>query len=240
MALGVLEPDILKFAKAAKPTINVRVFPDILEPVSATETAAASLLREEMLARAQGRPIVSLLGELQPSKGVDLFLRAACDPRLAHVAFFMGGPLPADQCGRSFRARVRGSARNAPHLHQRLERLCESSFNAAVRASSILFAAYLDFPYSSNVQGKAAQFHKPIIVTEGTLMAERCAVYGLGEIIRENDLESLVTAIQKLLSKSSECNANKELVAKHDEYVAQHSQEAVRGAMNWVLQSAGL
>lgn len=190
-----------------------------------------------MLARAQGRPIVSLLGALQPSKGVELFLHAACDPRLADVAFFVGGPF-ADHCGVSFRTRVQSLVRKAPHVHVHLERMCESSFNAAVRASKVLFAAYVDFPYSSNVQGKAAQFHKPLIVTEGTLMAERCAEYSLGESIRENDLEALITTIKSLLARERANAENEYLAAKHERYAAMHSYEAVRDTMEWVLQSA--
>jgi hypothetical protein len=240
VAIGVLEPSVLKLAKMAKPTINARLFPDTLEPISEVETEAAASLRREMLAKAEGRPIVSLLGALQPSKGVELFLRAACDPRLADVSFFMGGPLPLGQFDPTFRARVEDCMHRAPHLHLCLERLSEDRFNAAVRGSDVLYAAYIDFPFSSNVQGKAAQLHKPLIVTAGTLMADRCSEYCLGESIPENDLESLVSAIQRILSKSRERTHDKEVLERHDAYAASNNPEAVHVAMEWVLRSAGL
>lgn len=240
VALGMLEPAVLQLVHKANPRIHARLFPDTLEPIAKTETEPASRLREDMLAKAQGRRIISLLGWLQPSKNVELFLRAACDRRLEDVAFFMGGPLLWDHFDPAARTRVDEYMRRAPHLHTCLEQLCENRFNAAVAASDVLFALYTDFPYSSNLQGKAAQLHKPIIVTAGTLMGERCQEYRLGECIPENDLESLVSAIRRILSQAERRQPDDEALTLHDRYAAIHTHDAVRDAMDWVLRSAGL
>jgi len=79
-----------------------------------------------------------------------------------------------------------------------------------------------------------------MIVTAGTLMADRRREYCLGESIPENDLESLVAAIRRILSAAQERTHHKELEAAHDSYTGLNSREAVRDAMDWVLQSAGL
>lgn len=240
VAIGTLEPAVLELLRRAVPNLAARLFPDTLEPVSEVETAAAASLRQEMLGKAAGRPIVALLGALQPSKGVELFLRAACDPRLADVAFFLGGPMPLELFDRAFVARVEEWIRHAPRLHCRLERLSEDRFNAAVGASDVLCAPYVNFPFSSNVQVKAAQLHTPIVVTDGTLMAERCRHYQLGECIRENDLESLVAAIRKILSDPVDRRGDSSIRALHDQFAAMNGPAAVGEAMEWVLASAGL
>lgn len=240
VAIGMLEPVVLELVRKAVPTVSARIFPDTLEPISAVETDAAASLRRAMLAKAEGRPIVSLLGALQPSKGVELFLRAACDPRLADVSFFMGGPLPLGQFAPTFRARVEDCMHRAPRLHCRLERLSEDQFNAAVSASDVLCASYINFPFSSNVQVKAAQLHKPVVVTDGTLMAARCREYRLGECIPENDLESLVAALQRILSNAPDRQNDPTVMALHDQFAAMNSPAAVCEAMEWVLASAGL
>jgi hypothetical protein len=71
-------------------------------------------------------------------------------------------------------------------------------------------------------------------------MADRCSEYCLGESIPENDLESLVSAIQRILSKSRERTHDKEVLERHDAYAASNNPEAVHVAMEWVLRSAGL
>lgn len=240
VAIGTLEPVVLELVRKAVPTVGARIFPDTLEPISAVETDAAASFRRVMLAKAEGRPIVSLLGALQPSKGVELFLRAACDPRLADVSFFMGGPLPLGQFAPTFRARVEDCMHRAPRLHCCLERLSEDRFNAAISASDVLCASYINFPFSSNVQVKAAQLHKPVVVTDGTLMAARCREYRLGECIPENDLESLVAALQRILSNAPDRQNDPTVMALHDQFAAMNSPAAVCEAMEWVLASAGL
>lgn len=238
VALGTLEPAILELVRKASPGINVRLFPDTLEPVAAVETEPAGRLRSAMLEKAGGRPIISLLGFLQPSKGVELFLRAACDPRLVDLSFFLGGPMQWQAFDESSRARVEESMRLAPNLHTCLEQLPEELFNAAVGCSDVLVAAYRSFPYSSNVQVKAAQLHKPMIVTDGTLMAERCREYRLGEAILEGDLESLVHAIRRLVSTADARLQDPAIRSLHDQFAAMNSPAAVYEAMEWVLESA--
>jgi glycosyltransferase involved in cell wall biosynthesis len=237
-AIGVLEPSMLELVSTAVPEVRNRLFPDALEPIPDSETPAAMEFRQSMLAAAAGRPIVSLLGYLQASKGVELFLRAACDPRLEDVAFFLGGTLDLSGFSAESRRRVQECMRRAPHLHCHLERLGEDQFHAALRSSDIVFAAYVDFPYSSNIQGKAAQLRKPTIVTDGGLMAERCRRYGLGECVPPNDVDSMVAAIRKVLADRASPKDRIDVAVSQDSFVAEHGLGALGDRMQWLLRSA--
>ncbi len=240
VGLGVLEPAMVRLAEQATPNLPVRIFPDIPDSTAGGDSEAAERFRETMVAKAGGRPIVSLLGFLQPSKGIELFLRAACDQRLEGVAFFLGGTLDRNCFSSEQLARIARLMAQAPNLHLSLDRLDNECFNAAIRASDILFAVYLDFPYSSNIQVRAAQASRPTIVTDGTLMAERSRTYRLGECIPENDLDSLVAAIGRILLASRIASGDGEAERLRAQFVSEHDEAATRRAMEWVIQLTGL
>lgn len=75
----------------------------------------------------------------------------------------------------------------------------EAAFNALVAACDVIFAAYRDFRHSSNILNKAAIFRKPVIVSDGYLMAERVRRYRLGLVVPEGDLGALTEAVKHLL-----------------------------------------
>jgi len=74
----------------------------------------------------------------------------------------------------------------------------ERDFNAAIMASDILYAVYLDFPHSSNMLGKAAHFRKPLLVSERFLMGEQVRRYQLGETVPEADPPAALAALERL------------------------------------------
>jgi len=76
----------------------------------------------------------------------------------------------------------------------------ESSFNAVVAVSDIIFAVYRDFPYSSNMIGKAAHFRKPILVSDRYLMGERVRKYELGLVVDENDADDIKKKLLELVT----------------------------------------
>jgi glycosyltransferase involved in cell wall biosynthesis len=75
----------------------------------------------------------------------------------------------------------------------------ERIFNSVIQACDVIFAAYLDFPNSSGILTKAAVFRKPIIVSDGYLMAERTRKYDMGEVVPEGDVQAAGSAIRKIL-----------------------------------------
>jgi hypothetical protein len=70
---------------------------------------------------------------------------------------------------------------------------------------------------------KAADFRKPILVSDGHLMAERIRKFELGEVVPEGDQVAVDTALQKMLAPSYYSDLAKR--AKWDEYNQIHSSK---------------
>jgi len=157
-------------------------------------------LAQEVLERARGRKVVSLLGLLERRKGLLTLVRVA---KQRPDIFFL------------FAGQYRDGAFNEEEKHE-LEKFLamvpdnclmqasridtEGQFNRLVCISDILFTAYLNFQGGSNVMTKAAVFRKPVIVSTGGLCYERLERYHLGVAIKEGSPEECSVAIDYLLS----------------------------------------
>ena len=153
----------------------------------------------KLKALAAGRPIVSLTGHLQWTKGIDVFTQAASHPALRDIFFFLGGEVMWRDISPELRKALESAWEGLPNLYAHLKHLPEKTMNSVVVASDVMVATYRQFPNSSNALTKAALFERPIVVSEGYLMAERVRKYGLGEVVPEGDVEALVAAIQKMV-----------------------------------------
>ena len=150
---------------------------------------------------AQGRPIVSLTGHLQLTKGLEEFTAAAGSPTMKEVFFFLGGSVNwwgVDDKTRRALERPWEDLPNA-YVHP-LMLSSEASMNAVISASDVVFAAYRNFPNSSNVLTKAAIFERPVLVSDGYLMAERVREFQLGEVVPEGDVEVIVQTLERMLA----------------------------------------
>lgn len=99
----------------------------------------------------------------------------------------------------------------------------EALMNEYVDHADLIFAAYEDFPHSSNILTKAAAFNKFVLVNEGFLMAERIRNYQIGLVIQQN--------IELDLNRVYDNTKN--LNPKFNEYLQLHSI----GQLNKVLES---
>ena len=87
--------------QAAIPAVRARLsaekrvvwFPDIANSELPEPGSPAAAIAEDLLRKADGRPIVSLVGALQRSKGIELFASLVADSRMADVCFFLGGEI---------------------------------------------------------------------------------------------------------------------------------------------------
>ncbi len=176
----------------------VLVFPDITVeelPPGGVEISLAQKIK----AFAGGCRIVSLTGHLQWTKGLDLFTTAAGHPAMKDVCFFLGGEINWAQVAPAEKERLRKEWEELPNLLCHFQHLPEQTMNAVYAVSDVVVAAYRAFPNSSNALTKAAVFERPIVVSDGYLMAERVRDYGLGEVIPEGDVEALVSTLQRML-----------------------------------------
>lgn len=225
--LGVLDEGAIP---RLAPTLGDRRlvrFPDITDAtLPAAEDRDAGLARK-IESYADGRPIVALVGHLHRSKGLEAFTAAARDPRLAGHFFLLGGAANLSGLDPPVRREVTKTWEAAPNIHAHLQRIDEAALNAVIRAARVLFAAYVDFPHSSNILTKAAVFRKPIIVSEGHLMAERVQRHDLGLTVAEQDVEGIVQAILRLTAPPARAGGPE---PGWDQYAALHSYERLGAA----------
>jgi hypothetical protein len=172
----------------------VFVVPDLTDERPAT-SSADRVLGAQLKRFAAGRPIVGLLGHLKKSKGLLTFLEAAQLPGAANVCFALAGEVIWDSVAPQA-DQIKRLLANSPNIWSHLARIPnEPCFNDLLAAGDVVFAAYWDFPHSSGMVTKAAVFHKPLIVSDGHLMAERVRRYHLGEVIPQRDARALLEAL---------------------------------------------
>lgn len=207
-------------------------FPDITD-CTVEEFASGPTLAEKVIRFAAGRKLVVCLGHLQKTKGIHELCKAARDPGLEDVCFFFGGEVNWVDMSREEAGFIRSTWEQAPNVLTHLARISDATMNALIVAADVVFAAYTNFPNSSNVMTKAAYFRRPIIVSNGFLMAERVRLHKTGRIVPEGDVAAIVSAISELL-------ANKPLdVPGYGDYYEKHSVETLIQVLGRVLQANG-
>lgn len=109
----------------------------------------------------------------------------------------------------------------------------DSEFNELISISDLIWGIYRDFDRSSNILGKSAMFHKPILVSNKFLMGHRVRKYGIGLAVDENDPRQIAESMASLISHpiaserfdrySLEHGPN-ELSDKLDQYLTKYCQ----------------
>jgi hypothetical protein len=106
--------------------------------------------------------------------------------------------------------------------------------NSVMSACDIVHAAYLDFPHSSNIMTKAALVGRPLIVSEGYLMAERVRRFRMGEVVPQGDAGALAGAITRITrDPGAWMAANRPLWA---DYLREHSFERLQDVFGGLLE----
>ena len=113
----------------------------------------------------------------------------------------------------------------------------ERAYNSLVQACDVLFAAYVDFPHSSNTLTKAAVFEKPIIVSDGHLMAARVREYRLGEVVPQGDAEAALRAIRRIVDDLPGWREKNK--PRWAEYRERHSVARLNEALAGLLSAGG-
>jgi hypothetical protein len=212
----------------------VVVFPDLTDMRLPAQGDPAWGLANKLRGFARGRPIVSLVGHLQRTKGLEEFTYAAQDESLRGLFFFLGGEVNWVEISDSSRKAMLTAWEQSPNLFAHLQRIAdERALNAVIASSDIIYAAYTDFPNSSGILSKAAVFERPLIVSDGYLMAERTRAYNLGEVVKERDMDGIKAALRRL--GGLEPAAGNTRPAGWQAYRAAHSYEKLMGAFAELL-----
>lgn len=225
VSLAVLDEGVLDYLQQRTNKRVVRM-PDIAN----TDVEPLSVLREEIVRRAKGRKVVSLLGYLKTSKGVDAFCQAALSAEGQKHFFVLGGQFVPSELSSEELGLIQ-EMRAAENVMLALRPLSEPEFNAVFLVTDVIYAAYVDFHNSSNVMTKAAYFGKPLIVSEGSLMAERCRKYSLGKVIPQSDAGAFLAAMCEI-----ERNSRMVRTQGQDEYFRLHSTEILPHVFSELLE----
>ena len=188
--------------------------------------AEERVLGDELTTFADGRPVVGLFGHLQKSKGLQAFLEAARMPAAAGVCFAMAGEMlwPPDP---DEKQRWIELMHGVPNLWLHLERIpTEPALAHLMAACDALAACYVDFPHSSGIQAKAAILQKPLIVSDGFLMAERVRRFRMGAVVPQNQPTQLLDAILDITSDAAAWIGRSRPLWQ--EYVSEHCHQRLR------------
>lgn len=200
-------------------------FPDITDE---TPPMLNHPVIEEAKRQASGRKIVGLIGGLSPRKGLRTFVEVAA--RTKDKFFLLAGRFAeaADKDTEQLLQR----ARSLENCFVHYERIPDGAeFNAFINACDIIFAAYIDFKYSSNIMTKATMLRKPIIVSEGGLMAQRVKKFKTGAVIEQENVEQCIDAIERLCGESEPKQAQ-----GFDEYFRLHSVASLSQTLREILK----
>lgn len=209
-----------------KPVIE---FPDI---TNTSIVNAENSLAKKIRSIVGSKKLVVCLGALQKTKGLRQLCEAAIDPCLQDVFFFFGGSVHWGGTSPDEQSFICSVWETAPNVLTHLQRFDDSVMNELIQESDLVFAAYTNFPNSSNVMTKAAFFGKPLVVSDGFLMAERVRRHRLGRIVPEGSVPDITREIRDL------CDHGGDPEADYSGYYARHSDEALNNALTRVIEAA--
>lgn len=232
---GLLTLDEEYAPRIAEATGKVAVAaPDLVDATLAEADATA----ERVERFRAGRPLVGLLGHLQATKGVLTLAEVAAAPESAGYAFLFAGEMAWERFTAeeaAYLRRVLSDGGRVLFLEGRIAD--EAGYNRLVAGCDVLFAAYHDFPHSSNTLGKAAAFAKPVIVSDGHLMARRVREFRLGEVVPQRDARAVLAALGRIDAASGPWSERGR--PRWADYLAVHGEGSLRTALAEYLRGTG-
>jgi glycosyltransferase involved in cell wall biosynthesis len=221
-SIAVLDPGVTEMMQelCGRPVIS---FPDLTDE----RRAVSSPIAAELKKFANGAPIVGLFGFLKPSKGTMTLVKLALDPANSDLCFAFVGDLGIHGHTKEELAVLTTLSTQLPNVFAHFRRVHdETEFNACFCAADVIFAAYLDFADSSGILTKAAKFKKPVIVSDGYLMAERIRKYRMGAVIPQGDVQAAGNAIRELLRQRDDASPSPDW----EGYCEEHSYSRLKVA----------
>jgi len=180
---------------------QVVLFPDFTDiSLDCTKAGENIGLASKIRRFAHGKPIISLVGHLQRTKGLLSFTKAACESSMQDITFFLGGEINWQEISEADKQWLLKAWEENPNIFSHFQRLSsEDVLNQVIAESDVIYTAYNDFPNSSNILTKAALLKRPVVVSEGHLMAELVRDYQLGEVVRDDDLANICQTLRTML-----------------------------------------
>lgn len=212
------------------------VFPDFTDE-RLPDSGEQSQLAQRLRAFAGDRPVVGMFGHLQRSKGLTTFCAAAQNAMLAGLCFAIVGEIDWLDFTPDERHALQKCLAESPRVWTHLARVPdEPQLNALIAECAVLFASYINFPHSSNILTKAAVLHKPIVVSDRLLMAERVRRFSLGEVVPQDDPDAVCAAILSIVQDVDGWIGTHQ--PAWDSYRQEHSFQALKSAFAQVVSRA--
>ena len=197
--------------------------------------------------KAGKRKIIGLAGSLSKRKGLLTFLEVARQSSQEDWFFVLAGPLNQATFHQEYGQRLSEEFQKVQDILESPPDNCffhlqsipdGPEFNGLINTFDILFAAYENFPYSSNILTKAAVFQKPVIVSEGFCMANRVQKFQLGVTVPEGNVAQCIQAIDQLCQ--SDAPHSSPLKFDFDGYRQLHSAEQLGKIFASLLGEPGI
>ncbi len=197
--VAVLDPAVVEPMRRLTGGKPVVVFPDVTHEAAVPREDPAWGLARKVEAFAAGRPVVALLGHLQWTKGLEDFTALAGHDAMKDVVFVLAGEVNWSELEGAKQSALRLAWERTPNIFTHLQPLPETTMNALMASSDVVFAAYRQFPNNSNILTKASVCERPLLVSDAYLMGNRVKEYELGEVLPEGDVEAMVSALRRML-----------------------------------------
>jgi hypothetical protein len=215
--------------KLNKPVVT---FPDI------TDESAPDInfeIAQKIRAKAAGRKIVGLLGSLDKRKGT-LTLLEVSQQVSGRWFFVFAGRLAEPAFTAAELAKIGEIVKaNPDNCFFYWNSIPDGSgFNAVVQVCDVLYAAYENFPYSSNILTKGAIFQKPVIASKNYCMGERVEQFSLGYGIEEGSVSQCVSILERFHEELS--TGSLSIQPDFEGYRHRHSIEQLRAAFQKILE----
>ncbi|MEO5911180.1 MAG: glycosyltransferase [Pelobium sp.] len=167
------------------------IFPDVVD--DAVPDRSATIVKD-ILKQAKGRHIISLVGSLEKRKGIITLLKAAKKFSTDEFFFVFAGAISTSSFTKAELSLIDGTnLSNAFFFLNRIPN--EGVFNGLISISTIVYASYINFSFSSNLIGKAALFNKPVLVTSESFMGSIVEKYKLGKSVQEGNVQEVYDEI---------------------------------------------
>lgn len=219
--------------KIHKPVIRLPDFAD-------DSVDHASALTDKLLKAARGRKIILLIGALHNRKGLGTLLKTAeLSVQKNWMFAFVGELFRNDFTAEELKLidqHIEHPGENIFFYPNRIKN--EGEFNSVINASRVIYAAYTDFPHTSNMLNKASIFKKPLVVARGFYMEETVKQLKIGEVIDESNPDDAKMALEKILETPD--YIGHEMIKGFEIYRERNSISLLEPALGEVLKAAGL
>jgi glycosyltransferase involved in cell wall biosynthesis len=227
--LLLLDDHVLDQARAFFPGVRISGFPDAANVAVDEGFRLPGLDR----LRAEGRPLIAVIGFLDRRKG---FLRLMEAARAApgNWGFLFAGRIAWDDLSADEKQTCQRFIENPPAntvVHAEFMET-EEQLNKLISMVDFHYVAYEDFFHSSHIQVKAASYRKLCLAGPKHLISERTTQYDLGWTLKDFSTGALIDFLSRTDRAALE---QKAVTARFDEFSRMHSIQRMEEVLAEIL-----